>query len=349
MSCLFKRGVFWSVLALAVFATGGRLWLMQGLEDVVQVPSEGILLEIAPGQGLRSVASQLERDGQLRHGQLWWLCARLSGRAGRIQAGEYALQPGLNGRRLLDLLASGRVFQRQVTLVEGWTLRQALQHIQAQPKLRKTLDPGNQAAILAALGGPFQHPEGLIFPDTYKYAAGTTDVDVLRRAYQHMLMVLETEWQQRGKDLPYDSAYQALIMASIVEKETGQAAERPRIAGVFVSRLAQGMRLETDPTVIYGLGDSYKGDITRAHLRTPSAYNTYVIKGLPPTPIALAGREAIRAALHPERDGSLYFVARGDGSHQFSRTLEEHQAAVQKFQLDQRARDYRSQPAEAAK
>lgn len=346
MSCLFKRGGFGLLLLLTLMSVGVRLWLMQGLDEPLRVPAEGAMLEIAPGQGLRAVALQLERDDRMSHTDAWWLCARLSGRGTRIQAGEYALTAGLNGRRLLDMLASGRVFQRQVTLVEGWTLRQALEFLQAQPKVRKTLEPSDQVALLEALDRRFPHPEGLIFPDTYKYAAGTTDRELLRRAYQRMLMVLETEWQRRDDNLPYESAYQALIMASIVEKETGQAVERPHIAGVFVERLVRGMRLETDPTVIYGLGDRYRGNITREHLREATPYNTYAIKGLPPSPIALPGREAIRAALHPVRDGALYFVARGDGSHQFSRTLEEHQAAVQKFQIEQRAKEYRSKPAE---
>lgn len=349
MGFLNRRWLFVALLAGTLACTAARLLVMQALDAQLQVPADGLVIEVQAGEGLSAVALRLGQQGVLPFAQRWRLYARVSGRGGRLLAGEYVLPPGTTGRKLLDMLASGRVLQRQVTLVEGWTTQQALQFLQAQPRVRKTLDAADPVSIARVLGKQFSHAEGLLFPDTYNYVAGTTDRELLLRAYQRLLMVLELEWQQRGSELPYESAYQALIMASIVEKETGVPAERPRIAGVFVERLARGMRLETDPTVIYGLGQDYRGNITRAHLKQATAYNTYVIRGLPPTPIALAGREAIRAALHPERDGSLYFVARGDGSHQFSRTYQEHLDAVRRYQLEKRAMDYRSAPSEGKK
>ncbi|KJS28084.1 MAG: aminodeoxychorismate lyase, partial [Pseudomonas sp. BRH_c35] len=212
-----------------------------------------------------------------------------------------------------------------------------------QPKLEQTLDGLTDAEIMSRIGASGQHPEGRFFPDTYRFTRGTSDADLLRRAYARLEQVLEEEWQQRAEGLPYKDAYQALIMASIIEKETGVPGERGEIAGVFVRRLARGMLLQTDPTVIYGMGEKYKGRITRTDLRTPTPYNTYTNAGLPPTPIAMVGREAIHAALHPADGTSLYFVARGDGSHVFSDTLNQHNRAVREYQLKRRA-DYRSSP-----
>ncbi|MNZ91396.1 putative aminodeoxychorismate lyase [compost metagenome] len=234
--------------------------------------------------------------------------------------------------------------QYSLTLVEGWSFRQLRAALAGQERLEQTLAGLDDATLMQRLGLDGQHPEGRFFPDTYRYVRGMRDIDLLRQAHERLESVLDEEWRQRAEDLPYREPYQALIMASLVEKETGAAEERDEIAGVFVRRLRAGMLLQTDPTVIYGLGERYAGNLTRAHLREPTPYNTYVHAGLPPTPIAMVGREAIHAALHPAAGDSLYFVARGDGTHVFSRSLDEHNRAVREFQLKRRE-DYRSSPA----
>ncbi|MEH6472686.1 MAG: endolytic transglycosylase MltG, partial [Halopseudomonas sp.] len=257
------------------------------------------------------------------------------------------LEPGLSHDGLLQMLVQGRVRSYQVTLVEGQTVAELVAVLQAHPQLEATLqqtDPEHIAKILGIAGSA----EGWIYPDTYQFTRGTTDKQVLKRAYQAMQQLLEQEWAERAAKLPLKNAYDALILASIVEKETGAAFERPAIAGVFTRRLQKGMRLQTDPTVIYGMGERYNGNITRADLKRQTPYNTYRIKGLPPTPIANPGRAAIHAALNPEAGKALYFVAKGDGSHQFSATLSEHNRAVTRFQRHKRRQNYRSAPAERA-
>ncbi|MNZ48707.1 putative aminodeoxychorismate lyase [compost metagenome] len=228
--------------------------------------------------------------------------------------------------------------------MEGWTFHQVRELLSRQPKIEQTLAGLSDAEVMARLGQPGVFPEGRFFPDTYKYVRGTRDIDILRQAYQRMEGILVEEWGERASNLPYKEPYQALIMASLVEKETGVPGERAEIAGVFIRRLQKSMLLQTDPTVIYGMGQRYNGRITRADLREPTPYNTYVTPGLPPTPIALPGREAIHAALNPADGQSLYFVARGDGSHVFSDNLDDHNKAVQEYQLKRRP-DYRSSPA----
>jgi UPF0755 protein len=259
--------------------------------------------------------------------------AHFSGDATRIKAGEYEVPAGTTPPALLDLLISGKVIQRAVTLVEGWTFRQVLAALSEDTRLVKELGKAAPGDVMERLGRSGQHPEGRFFPDTYNFTKGTTDLDILRRAYERMEQVLAQEWEQRREDLPLATPEEAVILASIVEKETGLASERPAIAGVFIRRLELGMKLQTDPTVIYGLGDAFDGNLTRAHLRGDTPYNTYVHPGLPPTPIALPGRQAIHAVLHPEDGDSLYFVAKGDGSHHFSTNLAEHNRAVRQYQL----------------
>jgi UPF0755 protein len=245
---------------------------------------------------------------------------------------------------MLGLWRRGEVVQYSLTLVEGWSFRQVRTALERQSKLELTLTGLSDAQLMARLGYPGVNPEGRFFPDTYRFVRGMSDLDLLKQAYVRLEQVLAEEWQGRADGLPYKAPYDALIMASIIEKETGVPEERGEIAGVFVRRLRIGMRLQTDPTVIYGLGERYNGKLTRAHLREPTAYNTYVIDGMPPTPIAMVGREAINAALHPVAGKSLYFVARGDGSHVFSNSLEAHNRAVREYQLTRRE-DYRSSPA----
>lgn len=333
------------VLLLSVVGFAG--YVIHWLNAPLDVPGDEYVYVLAKGGSLSRASRDLDQQGILRHGRWLSLYGRLSGRTA-IHAGEYRLTPADTPRRLLERLERGDVITYQVTLVEGWTFRQALQALRAQEKIRTTLDtPEALEQFLAGLEIPDNHPEGWFFPDTYRYVAGNSDREILTHAHQRMRDVLTTEWENRAGALPYATPYEALIMASIVERETGVPDERGQIAGVFVRRLERNMRLQTDPTVIYGLADAYDGTIRRSHLRQPTPYNTYVIKGLPPTPIALPGLGAIRAALNPEEGTTLYFVAKGDGSHQFSETLEEHNRAVRKYQLQRRA-DYRSSPAPIA-
>ncbi len=337
------RGLLALCLVL-IIASAYVLWEAKSRwESELQLSAEGYGLVIKPGQTLKSVALQLESDGVYAHPWLLRLYGRWSGLDQQIKRGEYLVPPGTTPLGLLGLLQSGKVISYQVTLPEGITLVRALEILGEEQNLLHELD-GDGDARLAALTSEYPGSEGLFFPDSYRYERGASDWDILQRAHRTMVQVLEEEWQAREENLPYQSAYEALIMASIVERETGMVEERGEIAGVFVRRLNKNMRLQTDPTVIYGLGTNYKGNLKRSHLNDKSnPYNTYRHKGLPPTPIALPGRAAIHAALHPRAGKSLYFVARGDGGHYFSETLAEHQQAVRKYQLNRRA-DYRSTP-----
>ena len=295
--------------------------------------SVGDVVDIAPGQTLAAIAEGLAARGVLDHPRVWTLFARYSGQAARVRAGEYALRPGTTPEGLLDLLVSGRVVLHPVTLIEGWTFAEALAAVQANPVVRTTLKDAPDARLMELLGSAGVAPEGQLFPDTYLVARGAADLEVLKIAHARLEERLAAVWSQRRADLPLKSAYEALILASIVEKETGAPDERPRIAGVFVNRLRQGMRLQTDPTVIYGLGAAYDGSIHRRDLATDTPYNTYTRDGLPPTPIALPSAESLQAAVQPLATDELYFVAtgRGDGRHLFSRTLAQHDAAVARY------------------
>lgn len=306
--------------------------------------------ELKSGSSVSLVLNELEQQRIIHKGWPLKLWLKLYPEQGRIKAGEYSIPAGINAYELLKVLTSGQSIQYQITLVEGWTFAQALKSIQAHPKLAIQTQGLSELEVMAKISdfpeGQVPHPEGQIFPDTYQFQKGVSDLELLSWAHKKLQQVLQEEWSKaKTQALPYRSAYDALIMASIVEKETAVASERARIAGVFVQRLDKNMRLQTDPTVIYGLGERYRGNITRRHLNEKTAYNTYRINGLPPTPIALAGREAIHAALNPLKEGELYFVAKGDGSHVFSRTLEEHNRAVRHYQINQRRKDYQSSPA----
>ncbi|WP_079201676.1 endolytic transglycosylase MltG [Pseudomonas sp. CC6-YY-74] len=306
--------------------------------------TEELMLEVPAGTTPGGVLNRLQADGVL-HDALWLrLYWRFNLKGQPLHSGEYRLTPELSVRDMLGLWQRGEVVQYSLTLVEGWSFRQVRAALERQSKLELTLTELSDAQLMARLGYPGANPEGRFFPDTYRFVRGMSDLDLLKQAYVRLEQVLAEEWQARADGLPYKEPYDALIMASIIEKETGVPEERSEIAGVFVRRLRIGMRLQTDPTVIYGLGERYNGKLTRAHLREPTAYNTYVIDGMPPTPIAMVGREAINAALHPVAGKSLYFVARGDGSHVFSNTLKAHNRAVREYQLTRRE-DYRSSPA----
>ncbi|MBD8273403.1 endolytic transglycosylase MltG [Pseudomonas fluorescens] len=306
------------------------------------------LLDVPAGATPTGTFNRLEADGML-DGAFWLrLYWRLNLDGQPLHSGEYRMTPGLTAEGLIGLWQRGEVVQYSLTLVEGWNFRQVRSALAKHEKIVQTLAGLSDNEVMDKLGHPGVFPEGRFFPDTYRFVRGMTDVEFLKKAYNRLDDVLAQEWSRRAADVPYTEPYQALIMASLVEKETGVPEERGQIAGVFVRRLKMGMMLQTDPTVIYGLGERYNGKLTRAHLKEANPYNTYMIAGLPPTPIAMVGREAIHAALNPVPGSSLYFVARGDGSHIFSDDLDAHNAAVREFQLKRRA-DYRSSPAPQVK
>lgn len=329
---------WWPLILLGLAAIGtGSAWLgwqeMRRQLDVPLAIPAPQLIAVESGTSLRGLAADLAEKGWMTHP--WVLVAegRRRGIERSIRAGEYEVAPGMTPRSLLEAVVAGRVVQHQLTLVEGWDFERIMQAVENSVVLVHTLGTRDPRRVMAEIGYPGYLAEGRFFPDTYRFPRGTTDVEFLRRAFRMMEEVLAEEWPRRAVGLPYENPYQALIMASLIEMETAVPSERARIAGVFTRRLARGMRLQTDPTVIYALGASYDGNIRRDDLSIDSPYNTYVYAGLPPTPIASPGREAIRAALQPEEGDALYFVARGDGSHEFSATLAEHNRAVQKYQL----------------
>lgn len=300
-------------------------------------------LVIERGQGFNHVVTDLEAASLVDRPLYLRIYARVHGLAHRIKAGEYEVEPGLTLEGLLQKMVDGDTLRHFFTVVEGTSFAQLRELLAANTVLEQTLTDLDDGEIMVLLGEPGRHPEGMFLAETYQYLRGMSDLDLLRRARTSLDEALARAWQQRQDALPYASSYEALIMASIIEKETAVPEERPRISGVFVRRIQQGMRLQTDPTVIYGMGDQYKGNLRRADLLKKTPYNTYAIEGLPPTPIAMVGEAAINAALNPEAGPWLFFVAKGDGSHYFSAKLSEHNSAVRRFQL-QRREDYRSTP-----
>ena len=293
---------------------------------------------VKPGTTLRGFARMLKERGAISDPySLVWL-GYLTGRSRQLKAGEYQFGTKTSAAEVLDQVVAGRVVKYQLVLVEGWTFRQVLNALRSAPKLTLTLANLTPTEIMSRLGHPELHPEGRFFPDTYQYSQGHTDLQILSSAFEKMQSTLQQEWQSRSSDLPLRSMDEALVLASIVEKETGRSDERNLIAGVFINRLRRGMRLQSDPTVIYGLGERFNGNIRLEDLRADTPYNTYTRSGLPPTPISMPGQESLAAVTHPSDTTALYFVARGGGSHVFSSTLEEHNAAVAKYQLGGRAR-----------
>lgn len=335
-------------LISAALLVGFSAWkLDSALKQPLKLPQEQ-LLDVPAGATPTGTFNRLEADGVLDDAfwlRLYW---RFNLEGQPLHSGEYRMSPGLTAEGLIGLWQRGEVVQYSLTLVEGWNFRQVRTALAKHEKIVQTLAGLTDSEVMDKLGHPGVFPEGRFFPDTYRFVRGMTDVEFLKKAYNRLDDVLAQEWSKRAADAPYTDPYQALIMASLVEKETGVPQERGQIAGVFVRRLKIGMLLQTDPTVIYGLGERYNGKLTRAHLKEANPYNTYMVAGLPPTPIAMVGREAIHAALNPVPGSSLYFVARGDGSHIFSDNLDAHNAAVREFQLKRRA-DYRSSPAPVVK
>lgn len=325
-------------LLLAVLAL---YWLAgEAMQQQLQL-EQPQLLEVEPGNSPAILLRRLEQQGVIK-GSVWVrLLWRLQQQNPRVQVGEYSIDAQMKLSDLLEKWRTGQVKQYRFTIVEGWNFAQLRAALAKSADISQSIGDLDDAQVMQLLELPGVHPEGQFYPDTYQFARGRKDIDILRQASERLQQVLQQEWQQRAANLPYEQPYQALIMASIIEKETGAAHEREQIAGVFVRRLQKRMLLQTDPTVIYGMGDSYQGKLRRSDLKRPTPYNTYVNPGLPPTPIAMVGREAIYAALHPAEGTSLYFVAKGDGTHQFSNSLQEHNAAVRKYQLQRRS-DYRS-------
>lgn len=334
-------------LVLAGLLLGASAWkLHSALEQPLNLSQEQ-LLDVPAGSTPTGTFNRLQADGVIRDGfwlRLYW---RFNLQGQPLHSGEYRMTPGMTAEGLIGLWQRGEVVQYSLTLVEGWNFRQVRNALAKSDKLQQTLAGLSDTQVMEKLGHGGVFPEGRFFPDTYRFVKGMTDAELLEKAYDRLDDVLAKEWSKRADDAPYSDPYQALILASLVEKETGVPQERGQIAGVFVRRMQIGMLLQTDPTVIYGLGERYTGKLTRAHLKEATPYNTYVIAGLPPTPIAMVGREAIHAALNPVPGKSLYFVARGDGSHVFSDDLDAHNSAVREFQLKRRA-DYRSSPAPLA-
>ncbi len=312
---------------------GGWIWM--DYESAISNPTifdKPVIIEIEKGENLQKITDKLVTQN-VRIKPFWFkFLAKRNGANKKIKSGEYELPKNITIPEMLNLFVSGKVKQHQITFPEGWNFKQLRQELDKNPNLEHTLQNIPFEQIPTKLGISQNHPEGLFFPDTYFFEKHTTDTAILKRAYTKMQIVLAEEWQNRAENLPLTMPYQALILASIIEKETAAPFERPQIAGVFTRRLQQNMMLQTDPTVIYGMGDLYQGDIKTTDLQNPTLYNTYTFKGLPPTPIAMAGRESIHAALHPDTSDTLFFVAKGDGTHVFSANLDAHNAAVDTYQ-----------------
>lgn len=329
---------------VVAFISFAWIWFayQDSLNANLRLETEELSYSIKSGSSLSAVLYDLHKKKIINHPRylLWY--ARLNGLANSMKAGDYLLSSNLKTEQFLENIFNGKVIQFSLTIIEGWSFQQLLEALNNHANIKHTVNHLSEKEIMTKLGLPNIHHEGQFLPDTYLFPNQLTDIDFLKRAYAAMQNVLKEEWDKRATGLVYASPYEALIMASIVEKETGQASERGQISGVFVRRLKKRMRLQTDPTVIYGMGKKFKGNIRKRDLLRDTPYNTYRRHGLPPTPIALPGRDAIHAALHPVDGDALYFVSRGDGSHVFSATLKEHNNAVIKYQLKGRARSFSS-------
>jgi len=340
-SVLFKLTALTILLGSLAFAWA-FITYDQLRSEPLNIEKSGLSYEIKTGDTLKSLVRNLYKQGIISNPNYLVWFARIKGTASSIQRGEYLLKPGTTPIDFLNQIVNGQTVQYSITIVEGWTFREMLGFLKKNEQIKHTLKGMSDKEIMAKLGHPDEHPEGRFLPDTYKFPKGTTDIAFLKRAYQALETVLAKEWETREEGLPLKSAYEALILASIVEKETGLASERPEISGVFTRRLQKRMRLQTDPTVIYGLGKKFDGNLRRRDLVNDTPYNTYRRHGLPPTPIALPGRDAIWAALHPDDSENLYFVAKGDGSHKFTSNLRDHNNAVIKYQLKGKRKTFSS-------
>ncbi|MCU7938465.1 MAG: endolytic transglycosylase MltG [gamma proteobacterium symbiont of Bathyaustriella thionipta] len=335
------------IIIISCFAAGWywneyKVYLTQPIKLVDSDQSKNkteYLFTIKKGELIRNIANNLHDQAIITHPGYFRLYARLSKKAVKIKAGEYSLKPGMTIVDVIDLFISGKVNQYALTIVDGWTVKEALNAITSESNLMRSsniVDQNNKIdtdKLKKLLNLKEISLEGLLYPDTYHFPRGTSDFQFIKRAYDQMHKILAEEWDKRDKNTPLKSPYEALILASIVEKESGVSSERSKVAGVFIRRLLKKMRLQSDPTIIYGMGERYKGNIRRRDINEKTAYNTYQISGLPPTPIAIPGREAIHAVLHPDNGKSLYFVADGSGGHKFSNNLKDHNRAVRKYIL----------------
>ncbi len=321
-----------AAVVILVIGLAGGIGFRHHAGSALPVNGLPVRVILEPGSGLRSLARQMQAKGLVPHALVFIVEARLHGGAERLQAGVYEIRPGMSVNDLLAAMIRGDAVRDRIRFVEGWTFSQMRAAMDAHPGLRHETTGWSVGTLLERIGAIEKHPEGLFFPDSYQFAAGSSDLVVWRKAYAHMRGMLERAWRERASDVPMATPYEALILASIVEKETGRAEDRPRIAAVFSNRLRIGMRLQSDPTVIYGMGKSFDGNLRRADLESDSPYNTYVRAGLPPTPIAAPGAEALRATTNPPTSRALYFVAKGDGTSEFSDNLDDHNRAVNRYQ-----------------
>ncbi len=328
-----KQCVKYGVAALMLGAVALAVWMVIFMIRPLPMASETIGLQIPAGASVRGIADQLVAAGVLTEPYSFLLTVKVTGSGSQLQAGDYALNTPLQVMSLIDILKHGTFDQFKLQLIEGKTFADFRQKLAQMPGIRHDTVMLSDSELMQQISGQAMHPEGWFFPDTYFLDAQSSDADLYKRAYQKMAQHLSAAWEAREAGLPYRSMYEALVMASIVEKETGVEEERPQIAGVFINRLRKGMRLQTDPTVIYGMGTRYQGNITKKDLLTDTPYNTYTRSGLPPTPIALPGLASIQAALHPAKTNALYFVANGQGRHVFTSSLDAHNQAVRAYQL----------------
>ena len=326
---ILKYGFLIAILA----AIGFGAWLFIYAKTPLNLSPQAQEISIKPKSGLRSIANQLVEQKVISNALPFVILAKIMQKESELQAGDYTVNKNVSPYQLMLSLNHGKSTQGSITFIEGKTFKQMRARLAKNDAVRSTIKDLSDIEVMRVVGKGEKHAEGMFFPDTFYFDRNTADTVLLKRAYDGMQAKLEAAWQNRASGLPYKNSYEALIMASIIEKETGKASERPMIAGVFLNRLRIGMRLQTDPTVIYGMGDNYNGNIRRKDLTTDTPYNTYTRDGLPPTPIAMPGLAAIDAALHPEKTKALYFVGKGDGSHQFSNSLVEHNRAVVKYQL----------------
>lgn len=328
MMTVIKRGI----ATLVILGMLAAAWVIYFANTSIHLPLSPYEFTIKHGSSLRAIARQFSAERLIPEPWSFIVLAKSLGKEGGIKAGNYQLDREITPFQLLQKITKGDVSQSEIVFIEGWNFSQMRKAIDEHPAISHETTGLSGKELMNRLGASEENPEGLFFPDTYYFSSGMSDLSVLKRAYQIMRQRLADAWRERSQDLPYSSPYEALIMASIVEKETGRSGERPMIAAVFINRLRIGMRLQTDPTVIYGLGDTFDGNLHKRDLTTDNAYNTYTRSGLPPGPIAMPGWASIQAALHPGATSALYFVSRGDGTHQFSRSLAEHNQAVTSYQ-----------------